>query len=294
MRLAVALLLLLLLILPARADERVDFDALWDFDAPAATEAKFRALLPSATGTYRLELLTQIARTQGLQDRFDDAHRTLDEVLAGCTLDMKRVRVRYLLERGRALRSSGRPAEGRPLFLEALSVASAAGEDALAVDAAHMLGIVDGTLDWNLRALTIAVRSSEPKARRWQASLYNNIGWTYFDAGQHERALAMFQRALERRVAYGDTKRVPEARWAVGRGLRAVGRCQEALAIQEDLAKGPPDGWVFEELAECLLALGRGDEAKAWFGKAYAELSKNSWLVKNEPERLRRLQRLSQ
>ena len=62
-----------------------DFDALWNFSDPAATEAKFRDILtgaPSDEIAYRLELQTQIARCQGLQNKFNDAHRTLDQVQA--------------------------------------------------------------------------------------------------------------------------------------------------------------------------------------------------------------------
>ncbi|HND49561.1 MAG TPA: hypothetical protein PLL95_13435, partial [Anaerolineales bacterium] len=58
-----------------------DFDSFWDYSNPAKTESKFREVLPQfPEGNERLELLTQIARTQGLQRMFDEAHQTLDEV----------------------------------------------------------------------------------------------------------------------------------------------------------------------------------------------------------------------
>ncbi|MFN8565329.1 MAG: hypothetical protein U0703_27730 [Anaerolineae bacterium] len=44
-----------------------NFDALWDYDHPAETEKTFRALLAQTDGARRFELLTQIARAQGLQ-----------------------------------------------------------------------------------------------------------------------------------------------------------------------------------------------------------------------------------
>ena len=56
-----------------------DFDALWDYDHPDQTEAKFREILlqfPENTRSF-LELLTQIARAQGLQRKFEHAHQTL-------------------------------------------------------------------------------------------------------------------------------------------------------------------------------------------------------------------------
>ncbi|GAC1365533.1 MAG: hypothetical protein NVSMB3_14150 [Acidobacteriaceae bacterium] len=89
-----------------------DFDKIWDYGQPAVTEARFRALLPAAEATgadYHLQLLTQIARTQGLQamdgkpELFAAAHATLDQVERALDSARPVVRVRYLLERGRAL-----------------------------------------------------------------------------------------------------------------------------------------------------------------------------------------------
>lgn len=63
---------------------QLDFDTLWDYGHPDQTEAVFRQLLPQAERdhgrSYYLQLLTQIARTQGLQRQFVEAHKTLDSV----------------------------------------------------------------------------------------------------------------------------------------------------------------------------------------------------------------------
>src|SRR5437762_3493884 len=100
-----------------------DFDKLWDYGNPAETERRFRELLPVAEGSgnlaYLLELKTQLARTLGLQRKFEEAHLILDKVEPLLSPEMNRVRVRYLLERGRAFNSSKHPDEARPLFLEA-------------------------------------------------------------------------------------------------------------------------------------------------------------------------------
>ena len=83
----------------------------------------------------------------------------------------------------------------------------------------------------------------------------------------------------------------------MGRTLRSLGRAEEALALQRTLlaeweAAGEAGPYVLEEIAECLLALGRSDEARPFFARAHTELSKDDWLVKNEPGRLRRLAEL--
>jgi tetratricopeptide (TPR) repeat protein len=206
-----------------------------------------------------------------------------------------------LLERGRVFNSYGNPAQACALFMSAWEAAQAAGEDAYAVDAAHMMAIVEPAeqqMIWNLRALELAQQSLDERARRWQGSLYNNIGWTYHDMGQYDRALEMFQHALVFRQAQGQPAQIRIARWSVARAMRSLGRTEEALAMQQQLLEehehaGMTDGYVLEELGECLLALGRSDEARPYFARAYATLSDDPWLAQNEPARLERLKQLS-
>jgi len=165
-----------------------DFDSLWNYKDPGATEQKFRALLPAAESSddpgYHAELLTQLARSLGLERQFDSAHHLLDEVKPMLANLGPRPRVRYLLERGRTLNSSGRAAEAAPLFREAWDLANSNKLDFFAIDAAHMLAIVaptDEQMGWNIKTVRIAETSSDPKAVRWLGSLQNNMDWAYFD-----------------------------------------------------------------------------------------------------------------
>jgi hypothetical protein len=66
---------------------------------------------------------------------------------------------------------------------------------------------------------------------------------------------------------------------------------QRALLKEYETAGGG-DGYVYEELGECLLALGRSDEARPHFAKAYELLSQDAWLVENQKERIERLKEL--
>jgi hypothetical protein len=78
-----------------------DFIRLWNFGDPAGTEKKFREILPRAESfgdpSYFLQLLTQIARTEGLQGNFNQAHRTLDYVENMLTPELRLASLRYLL-----------------------------------------------------------------------------------------------------------------------------------------------------------------------------------------------------
>ena len=91
------------------SDNANDWIKLWNFQDPAGTRAKFQAILPETKGEDRLEVLTQIARTHGLQQQFDEAHALLDEVEGALSDETRLARLRYLLERGRAFNSGGTP-----------------------------------------------------------------------------------------------------------------------------------------------------------------------------------------
>jgi tetratricopeptide (TPR) repeat protein len=280
----------------------MDVSLYWNFSDPAASEAAFRrALSTAADGDDALVLQTQIARTYSLRARFEDAHALLDRLEPQLASAGAEPRVRLLLERGRTFRSARVPERARPLFAEAAERAQAAGLDALQIDALHMIALVepgtDAQLEWNRRALVLARASSDPIAQRWEASLANNIGWTLADAGRYEQALASFETALAARERLGRTADIRSARWMIARTLRSLGRHDEALARLRDLerqgeAAGEPDGYVFEEIGENLLARHEDAAARPYFAKACQLLSADASLDRPDAERLDRLQRL--
>lgn len=280
-----------------------DFDALWDYSHPEQTELKFREILLQVPeeDPALLELLTQIARAQGLQRKFEKAHQTLDQVERRLGDVAWRPRVRYLLERGRVLNSSGHPDRARPLFEQALDLAKQLKEDFYAVDALHMLAIVsppDQSLTLNLRAIQMAESSAEERARNWLGSLYNNAGWSYHNKGGYESALEMFEKAEAFRRSKGSVRETRIAVWCVARALRSLKRYEEALSKQMALMEewestGESDGFVFEEIGECLLVLNRRKESRAYFARAYEVLARDAHLAEHEPRRLARLKKLS-
>ena len=281
-----------------------DFDALWDYSHPDQTEARFREVLLQIPedASALLELLTQIARAQGLQHKFEHAHKTLDQVerrLSGVT---SRPKIRYLLERGRVFNSSGNPEKARPFFEEALELGKQVSEDFYAIDALHMLAIIappDQSLILNLQAIQMAESSGQKKARNWLGSLYNNTGWSYHDLGNYAAALEIFEKAEAWRKSQGNVKETRIATWCVARTLRSLGRVEEALSKQMELkdeweSAGEKDGFVFEEIGECLLVLNRREEAQPYFSNAYEILTEDTWLVEQEPDRLARLKWLGE
>jgi len=241
---------------------------LWDFGDLDGSERRLREQLAAeADDDGRAEVLTQLARIEGLRDRFAEADALLDEA-AGIAWSPV-ARARLALERGRVLRSGGDPAAALPLFEAAFEDAIAAGQDFLAADAAHMAALTardrQGMLTWTARGLELAETSAG--AAYWAGPLLNNLGWAHDEAGELEPAHDAFERALRAREAAGDDAQTEIARYSLGRSLRLLGRPGEAAALLEQAVAwaeqaGAPDGWFHEELAEDYAALGRADEAR--------------------------------
>ncbi len=280
-------------------------DSAWDFGNPAASEARFRELKErgeaAADDAYAAEALTQLARSVGLQRRFGDAHEVLNEAEEALTEDMQLARVRLNLERGRVINSSGDAAASVAHFESALSLAQSGGFEGLAVDAAHMLGIVeepDQAIRWNERAIEMAMAAKDEGVRGWLGPLRNNLAWTYSDRGEHERALTLFEEDRLFRESLGRSFEASIALWSKAKMLRLLGRVEEALVIQLPLLDHPEragkeaEGYTQEEIGECLLLLDRAEEAKPHFAIAHERLGSDPWLQANEGERLARIREL--
>lgn len=289
---------------PESKDREILFKDLWDYNDPGATEKNFRAILEETNASEDksayLQLLTQLARSLGLQMKFDEAHKILDEVENRLSDELYVARIRYLLERGRVQNSSKQKDRGKKFFLEAYKLAKLMNEDFYAVDAAHMLGIVeqgDGSLNWNEKAMRTAEASDDKNANGWLGSLYNNTGWTYHDMGKFEKAFELFRKNVEWHTMKNSVQELIIAKWCVGRTMRSLNLIEDALKLQQNLLeeakiKGIVDGYIFEEIAECNLILGNKGEASENFAKAYEELSKDIWLAEYEKERLDRMKKL--
>lgn len=263
----------------AAASAAVDVNALWDFGNPALTEERLRAAQATASADDALILQTQIARTYGLRGDFVQAQALLDAMQPQLDGASAEVRVRHALESGRTLSSATHPpasqtpevkARARGAFLRAHALAREARLDGLAVDAMHMMAFVDtdpvAQLAWDQQALALVETSDQPAAKRWEASLRNNLGMALHTLKRYDEALAQFEQAMVLRERGQDAEATRIAYWMVAWTLRALGRTDEALAIQlrlerEGDAAGAPDPYVFEELE--LLYRARGDEPRA-------------------------------
>jgi len=263
----------------------IDLAPLWDFNKPEVSEQRFRAALATATGDDALVLQTQIARTYGLRRDFSTAQDILKSIAKDMPTAGSEARARYALELGRTYASATHPPElqtaefknrARASYESALEIAKGAHLDGLAIDAIHMLAFVDSAttdqLKWGQEALAIVEASSQPDAKKWEASIRNNIGCALHELGRFEEALVQFKQAVVLRERGTNAESIRSAYWMVAWTLRALGRLDEALEIQlrleHDCEAAKASGrYVYEELE--ILYRARGNETRA---KHYAEL----------------------
>src|SRR5665213_1950061 len=144
---------------------------LWDFGDPALSEQRFTDAADEAETDEEEGLaLTQLARSQGLQGKFEEARKTLDyakERLGDLTT---KAGAQYFLELGRVENSSGSPEGAMPHFAHALDLAQSLNADYAAGDAAHMLAIAAPPAEqteYAKKALAVVAPLKEPGARKW-------------------------------------------------------------------------------------------------------------------------------
>ena len=247
---------------------------LWDFSDPTASEARFVEAISQADAKAAFILSTQVARTYGLRGYFSKAKRCLQTLRSNGLPDNLEAQAYYYLEWGRAYCSTAHQpqdqteearAQARMAYTTAFELASAAGLDYLAVDSLHMMTVVDTDPSqqvlWNQKALAYLKDSDQQEAKKWEASLRNNLGYALHLQGEYELALDQFTLALDLRIKEGIPGKLKIAQWMIAWTLMAMGRYQESLEMQLKLeqewkADGGHDVYVWEELEHLYRALG--------------------------------------
>lgn len=276
---------------------------LWDFDDLDGSEERLRTRLAHEMGPGRAEVLTQIARVEGLRGNVESGERLIDEATASAG-DEKTARARIDLEHGRLKRAGGDIHTALPLFESAFAIALEAGEYFIAGDAAHMAALAAPDLDmfsaWTERGTELATTHEE--ASYWLGPLLDNLGWRYYEAGEYAAALdafARFEGALEARERDPRSQAAIEiARYAVGKTLRALRRPGEAIRLLEPAVAraeevGAPDGWFHEELALEYADVGRADAARGQARLALPLLLEADPSFADDAERAARLRELA-
>ncbi len=280
---------------------------------PIDIEKNLKSLLPQAQKlqdkSCYLQIMSQIALAQAMQQNFDLAHKTLDAAEKALEPHYHLAKVRILLERARVFHQSDKIEAALPLFIESYELSLEHGFDFHTINAAHMIAIVvklvDEKITWNKKVIDLATKTEDKRAQKWLGALYNNLAQNYLEIQSYQEALQSFENCKKHAEEQGDFIVMRGAKWGVARCLRSMGSLNEALEIQTALLKEyeqivkkgelPPEvievsrGVVFEELAELHLA-----KAKEYAALAYQDLAKNLWCNRLMPERLEKMKLLQE
>ena len=101
-------------------------------------------------------------------------------------------------------------------------------------------------LEWGRQALAVVEASTQPAAKRWEASIRNNIGYALHQLGRYEEALQQFRLALALRERGTDAEATRTAHWMIAWTLRAMERprrrCRSSCELEREAdAAGRPD-----------------------------------------------------
>jgi tetratricopeptide (TPR) repeat protein len=170
----------------------------------------------------------------------------------------------------------------------------------LAIDAIHMVALAKKDpkeqIGWNLKGIALA--EADTNSRSWLWALYNNIGDCYLGMEDYENARLYFHKLVELQKEKGGEPDMYTLK-DEARAIRLSGHPAEAFTIIELIfsklqKEKQDDGWIREELAENLYALGKKKGARQHFIIAYELLSKEDFCIKNEQEKLNHLKEMAE
>lgn len=291
-------------------------------DVPSAIET-LKELAQSALAlpdkSIYLQICSQVALAQSMNNQFNEAHTTLDQAEKLSNPEHSLAHARLLLERGRlwyqfSLFGTQDQEEALcalekafHLFKQSFELSEKNRFDYHTVNAAHMLGIVAQSvvdkITWNSVALDHAEESDDQKTKSWIPALLNNLGHNYLSAQQYDNALVTFKKSRALQEQQGLPAHIRLGTWTIAHTLPLMGNVDEALTLLHELANefaamiknGNLDvpeevlhstrGMVYEDIAECLLV-----KAKQASQLAYDDLAKTPWI--KLPEYKGRLERL--
>ena len=191
--------------------------------AYARAIASYQAAAAVASGVARAALDHKIAEVHHRRGEWDEAERHYRTALE--TADDAR-RARVLADWSLAARRRGDAGRAVQLARQALELAGRAGDGHALAQAHNIVGILTGDRHHLERALSFAEKLRDPSVR---VAVLNNLALAHRRAGEHTRALALTETALDACVRLGDRHREAALRSNLADALNALGRRAEAM-----------------------------------------------------------------
>jgi len=235
-----------------------------DYAGATATYERAAAAAEKAGETETLvEALAMVARGHLIRDEADAGRPFLERARGLVRDDMPLGRSRYLGVLGRFQWKDGDKPAATKTFESMYDLCMRHDLHGRAVDAAHMVAITgtpEQQLAWAHKGIAAAEKGGMDG---WLGPLWNNLGVTYHERGDDEKALDAYRKAREYHWKAGNEVSKLAADWAVGMTLRQLKRHAEAgtwlrpvLAWAERLHAEKPEPEQGEWVGLALLELG--------------------------------------
>ena len=251
-----------------------------------------------------VEALSMVARSHLIQDEADEGRPWIQRAEAVATPDQANDWSRFLSVRGRfEWKDRKDNAKATAIFKEMYEYCITHALHDRAIDAAHMVALTgsqEEQVEWALKGIDAAEQGGHDG---WLGPLWNNLGWTYVELKQHDKALDALLKARHHHHQRSGVVQKLAADIFVGQAYRLVGNLDESEKWINEAhqrartlwAEHPDDddfkerlGNTHEQLGELAAARGSMREALRHLEQS-KELLSSAGAEKWDPEGLRRL-----
>lgn len=258
-------------------------------------ETAANAAIEQGSNEIATEALAQVARCCSIAKDFPEGRKWLEKAAARAKDTEPKGWSRYLGVRGRfEWQDEKDNAKARKTFIEMHDYCVKHELHSRALDAAHMVAIVGTPQDqeeWALKAIKAAEKANE---KAWLAVLWNNLGWSYDEKNEVEKAFVALLKARKYHYETGTDHNKLVADFSLGHAYRRIGMIDEARktlteaqawAIKRheedktDKERMEWVGWGHKYMADLLADEGKNKEALAGYKEC------RPWLVKADIEK---------
>jgi tetratricopeptide (TPR) repeat protein len=286
--------------------------ALWRGDDRMICEQKYRESYDAEKKAHEIskqktlkfaQISTFLGRLENSKKNYAAAAthlREAENILVSIGECPASLQIAWLLEYANLSRGERTPSQSRIAYSEAWTLAVDSEDEENEVEIAERMAESEPLkvrIGWIEKGIEIASSSKNDILKTRLSTLYRAQGRDHHELRRYPHAIESYRKSFE---AAKDAKNITDellAESAKGNTLRAMHKTEEALELQMNLLsrfEGNSEniGEVYEEVAECLHALKRVEEAEGYFASAHRTFSTDPHFEDRRPGVLKRLKTL--